>query len=83
LQPHSFIWTANLDLAEASFDTVSTEMAKTTVENPKGYQSSYVEIHCSKNTYRKRGTWLAQLVEHPTLDLGVVSPSPTLGVDIN
>lgn len=50
LLPHSFIWIANLDLAEASFDTVSTEMAKTTLENPTEYQSSHVEIHCSKNT---------------------------------
>ena len=29
-----------------------------------------------------RGTWLAQLVKHATLDLGVVSSSPTLGVEI-
>ena len=26
--------------------------------------------------------WLAQLVEHTTLDLGVVGSSPTLGVEI-
>ena len=30
----------------------------------------------------ERGAWLAQLVEHVTLDLGVVSSSPTMGVDI-
>ena len=29
-----------------------------------------------------RGTWLAQSVEHETLDLGIVSLSPTLGVEI-
>ena len=29
-----------------------------------------------------QGTWLAQSVEHATLDLGVVSASPTLGVEI-
>lgn len=29
-----------------------------------------------------RGTLLAWLVEHVTLDLGVVSASPTLGVEI-
>lgn len=29
-----------------------------------------------------RGTWLAQSVEHVTLDLGVVSLSPTLGVEM-
>ena len=29
-----------------------------------------------------RGTWLAQLVGHATLDLGVVSLSPTMGVEI-
>ena len=28
-----------------------------------------------------RGTWLAQSVEFVTLDLGVVSSSPTLGVE--
>jgi len=28
------------------------------------------------------GAWLAQSVEHMTLDLGVVSSSPTLGLDI-
>ena len=34
------------------------------------------------HTRRKRGTWLAPLVEDTTLDLGVVSLSPTLGVEI-
>ena len=29
-----------------------------------------------------KGTWLAQLVEHVTLDLGVLGLSPTLGVEI-
>ena len=29
-----------------------------------------------------RGTWLAQSVEHVTLDLGVMSSSPTLGIEI-
>jgi len=28
------------------------------------------------------GAWLAQSVEHTTLDLGVVSSSPTLGVEV-
>ena len=28
-----------------------------------------------------RGAWLAQLVERGTLDLGVVSSNPTLGVE--
>ena len=32
--------------------------------------------------YSKKGSWLAQLVEHSALDLGVVSRSPTLGVEI-
>jgi len=31
---------------------------------------------------QKWGAWLAQWVEHVTLDLGVVSSSPTLGVEI-
>ena len=29
-----------------------------------------------------RSTWLAQLVEHATLDLGVVSVSPTLDIQL-
>lgn len=29
-----------------------------------------------------RGAWLAQSVEHETLDLGVVSSSPTLGAEM-
>ena len=29
-----------------------------------------------------KGPWLTQFVEHVTLDLGVVSSSPTLGVEI-
>ena len=29
-----------------------------------------------------RSAWLAQSVEHATLDLGIVSLSPTLGVEI-
>ena len=29
-----------------------------------------------------RGAWLGQSVEHVTLDLGVVSLSPTFGVEI-
>ena len=29
-----------------------------------------------------RGTWLAHLVEHATLDLEIVSSSPTLGTEI-
>ena len=29
-----------------------------------------------------RGVWLAQLVEHATLNLGVVSLSPMLGIEM-
>ena len=32
--------------------------------------------------YFRRGTWLAQLGEYVTLDLWVVSLSPTLGVEL-
>ena len=32
--------------------------------------------------YMFRGAWLAQSVEYGTLDLGVVSLSPTLGVEV-
>ena len=28
------------------------------------------------------GAWMAQLVEHATLDLGVMSSSPTLGIEL-
>ena len=31
---------------------------------------------------KTRGTWLAQSLEHATLDLRVVSLSPMLGVEI-
>ena len=31
---------------------------------------------------KNRSTWLAQLGEHVTLDLGIVSSNPTLGVEI-
>lgn len=34
-----------------------------------------------KKKKRLRGTWLAQPVEHATLDLGVVSLSLTLGTE--
>lgn len=40
--PHPFSWTADLDLAEASAATASTEMVLPTLENPTGYQSSHV-----------------------------------------
>ena len=30
----------------------------------------------------KRGAWLAQSIEHVTLDLGVVNLSPTLGLEL-
>ena len=33
------------------------------------------------NTAREWGGWLAQSVEHVTLDVGVISLSPTLGVE--
>ena len=33
-------------------------------------------------THINRGTWLAQLVEHATLDFGVVSSSPALCAEI-
>ena len=32
---------------------------------------------------RKKSHWLAQWVEHMTLDLRVVSSSPTLGIEIS
>ena len=35
-----------------------------------------------KNYENGWAAWLAQLVEHVTLDLGVVSSSPMLGVEV-
>ena len=35
-----------------------------------------------KNPFEIKGTWLSQWVEPVTLDLGVVSSSPMLGVEI-
>ena len=35
-----------------------------------------------KTKKAKRSAWLAQLVEHVTLDIGVMSLSPTLGAEI-
>ena len=31
---------------------------------------------------KERGLWLAQLIQHVTLDLGVISSSPMLGVEV-
>ena len=37
---------------------------------------------CAGSGGKGWGTWLAQSIEHVTLDLGVVSSSPTLGIEI-
>lgn len=50
--PHPFSWTADLDLAEASAATASTEMVLPTLENPTGHQSSHVGDPRFKNTQR-------------------------------
>lgn len=48
-------------------------------------QKSRVQSCIWRITYSKAffwgGAWLAQLVEQPTLDLGVMSLSPTLGME--
>ena len=47
------------------------------------YESYIVEYYVvSYSKGYQRGVWLAQLVKHVTLDLGVVSLSPMLGVKI-
>ena len=38
--------------------------------------------HTIFKNYKTKATWLAQSVEHATLDLEVVSLSPTLGIEI-
>ena len=48
-------------------------------------QKSVVFLYTSNEQSKKemkRGTCLVQLVERATLDLGVVSSSPTMGVEI-
>lgn len=45
------------------------------------FVGKYYFLHF-EDSERLRGAWLAQSVEHATLDLGVMSLSPTLGVDI-
>ena len=48
--------------------------------------SEFEHLECSSGINKihsqSGGTWLAQLEECVTLDLGVVSSSPTLGVEI-
>lgn len=39
-------------------------------------------IHAAVEMVASWGAWLAQLVEHVTIDLGVVCLSPTLGVEM-
>ena len=39
-------------------------------------------VEMQKKRKRKEGSWLAQSAEQVTLDLGVVSLSPTLGAEI-
>lgn len=41
----------------------------------------FKDLGAKKKKKRLRGTWLAQPVEHATLDLGVVSLSLTLGTE--
>ena len=43
---------------------------------------SQIKIYKKKKKKRKWGACLAQLEEHVTIDLGVVSSSPTLGAEI-
>ena len=42
--------------------------------------SSFGNVSFKIKTHQ--GAWLAQVVEHGTLDLGVISSGPTLGVQI-
>jgi len=52
---------------------ISKEGRKRKKENKK-------QMEQIKNKYQ--GTWLAQSVQHVTLDLGVVNLSPTLGIEV-
>jgi len=63
--------------------TLSKELKKI-VSKGKGNKgkNKLLELYQNKKLLH-RGTWLARLVEHGTLlDLGVVSSSPTLGIEI-
>ena len=46
------------------------------------YQNRVIFFSEAKIKERKQGAWLAQFVKCVTLDLGVVSLSPTLDVEI-
>ena len=60
-------------------------LEKTSPGVPRPAESPYplcTPASCSEICNSFRGTWLAQYIEHATLDLRVVNLSPTLGVEI-
>lgn len=52
------------------------------LSNEFGFYSGSIGNHLRDLKREQRGAWLAQAVEHTTLDLMVVSLSSTLGVEI-
>lgn len=49
----------------------------------KEQQCNFENIaHLTAESTKLRGAWLSQLVEFTTLDLGVMSLSPTLGIGV-
>jgi len=66
--------TPNRDLRKAESRALESELWGRYVN------SEWKGIKCLKS--EDRDAWLAQSVEHATLDLGVMSSSPTLGTEL-
>ena len=71
-----------LQSLEPASDSVSPSLSAPPSHFVSLKNKQTIKIKKKKDVVIERGTWLAQLVEHVTLDLGVVSLSPTLSVEI-
>ena len=65
-------------------DTSKTQSISTRIKKKKQTQERETHRNCCTLYIKRklRDTWLTQPVELPTLDLGVVSLSPTLSIEI-
>ena len=79
-RPPSLILTSQVS-ASRSVCTISGGLQSEPFFRPSSPNSQYV-LNVLFIRSMIRGAWLAQWVEHGTLDLGVASLSPTLGVEI-
>lgn len=74
-----------------TFNTPKTELMIFPTSNFSSFLLPLGKYHdlliIAQNKYQKaknsQGIWLAQSVKHATLDLGIVSSSPTLGTEFN